>query len=348
MGLTRTLSMRALTLFAVLILVVFFIVIILGATGTSDKILQAMVNEEVMMLRQFLAKTIKDPQELEKVIDVRRHELMEFYGLTKPWYVRLPDMAWRVLTLDLGKARTLKTFAGGNKVSDIVIERLANTLILVTSATVISAIIGLVLGVRIATRVGGILDRISSYLSAISYAIPTWWIGIILILVFAFLLRIFPFGGLYSTPPPSDFYMRLLDILWHAVLPVATLVIASVGVWIYTTRTIVLNTAQEDFVNAARAKGLPEELVRRRYIMRVAAPPILTNVILGLATSISGAILTETVFNWPGLGRLFYDAVLVMDEVVVIALTYIFTLVYVVARFLLEVLYVILDPRVRY
>ncbi|MEM1677317.1 MAG: ABC transporter permease, partial [Nitrososphaerota archaeon] len=115
-----------------------------------------------------------------------------------------------------------------------------------------------------------------------------------------------------------------------------------------TTRTIVLNIAQEDFVNAARARGLPEELVRRRYIMRVAAPPILTNVILGLATSISGAILTETIFNWPGLGRLFYDAVLVMDEVVVIALTYIFTLVYIVARFLLEVLYIILDPRVRY
>ncbi|MEM2732865.1 MAG: ABC transporter permease, partial [Nitrososphaerota archaeon] len=179
-------------------------------------------------------------------------------------------------------------------------------------------------------------------------AIPTWWIGIILIMVFSFLLRLFPFGGLYSTPPPSDPYLRFLDMLWHSVLPVTTLVVASVGVWVYTTRTIVLNIAQEDFVNAARARGLPEELVRRRYIMRVAAPPILTNVILGLATSISGAILTETVFNWPGLGRLFYDAVLVMDEVVVIALTYIFTLVYIVARFLLEVLYIILDPRVRY
>lgn len=348
MGLARTLTMRAITLIAVLILVVFFMVIILGATGTSDKILQAMVNEEVMMLRQSLAKTIKDPQELERVINIRRQELMEFYGLTKPWYIRLPDMAWRVLTLDLGKARTLKTFAGGNKVSDIVMERLANTIILVTSATVISAVIGLVLGVRIATRVGGILDRISSYFSAISYAIPTWWIGIILILVFAFFFRLFPFGGLYSTPPPTDPFMRFLDMLWHAVLPVTTLTIASVGVWIYTTRTIVLNTAQEDFVNAARARGLPEKLVRNRYILRVAAPPILTNVILGLATSISGAILTETVFNWPGLGRLFYDSILVMDEVVVIALTYIFTLVYVVARFLLEVLYVILDPRVRY
>ncbi|MEM0261885.1 MAG: ABC transporter permease [Nitrososphaerota archaeon] len=348
MGLASTLFLRALTLATVLILVVFFIVIILGATGTSDKILQAMVNEEVMMLRQSLAKTIKDPQELERVIDVRRQELMEFYGLTKPWYVRLPDMAWRVLTLDLGKARTLKTFTGGNKVSDIVMERLTNTIILVTSATIISALIGLVLGVRIATKVGGILDRVSSYMSAISYAIPTWWIGIILIMVFSFLLRLFPFGGLYSTPPPSDPYLRFLDMLWHSVLPVTTLVVASVGVWVYTTRTIVLNIAQEDFVNAARARGLPEELVRRRYIMRVAAPPILTNVILGLATSISGAILTETVFNWPGLGRLFYDAVLVMDEVVVIALTYIFTLVYIVARFLLEVLYIILDPRVRY
>ncbi|MEN2974253.1 MAG: ABC transporter permease [Candidatus Caldarchaeales archaeon] len=348
MGLARTLLFRAFTLTLVLVLVVFFMVIILGATGTSDKILQAMVNEEVMMLRQTLSKTIKDPEELDRVLAIRKQEFMEFYGLTKPWYVRLPDMASRIIFLDLGKARTLKTFTGGNKVSDIIMERLPNTIILVTSATVISALIGLVLGVKIATRVGGILDRVSSYFSAISYAIPTWWIGIILILLFSFLLRLFPFGGLYSIPPPTDPLLRSLDMLWHAVLPVTTLVIVLVGVWIYTTRTIVLNTAQEDFVNAARARGIPEELVRRRYIIRVAAPPILTNVILGLATSISGAILTETVFSWPGIGRLFYDAVLVMDEVVIIALTYIFTLVYVIARFILEVLYVILDPRVRY
>jgi peptide/nickel transport system permease protein len=111
---------------------------------------------------------------------------------------------------------------------------------------------------------------------------------------------------------------------------------------------MVLNTSQEDFVLAARAKGLPENLVQRRHILRVAAPPIVTSLILGLAGSLGGAILTETVFNWPGMGRLFYDAILALDESVIVALTFMYTLIYVVARFLLEVLYVFLDPRVRY
>jgi len=125
------------------------------------------------------------------------------------------------------------------------------------------------------------------------------------------------------------------------------LVLANVGVSIYVTRTLVLNVSQEDFVMAAKARGLPEKIVRRRYVMRVAAPPILTNIILALAGSIGGAILTEAVFSWPGLGTLFYQAITTSDEALILGLTYIFTLIYVVARFLLEAMYVVLDPRVR-
>ncbi|MBI3022869.1 MAG: ABC transporter permease, partial [Thaumarchaeota archaeon] len=118
--------------------------------------------------------------------------------------------------------------------------------------------------------------------------------------------------------------------------------------WIYSVRTMVLNIAQEEFVTTARAKGLPESRVMRSHILRVAAPPIATSLILGLAGSLGGAILTETVFNWPGMGRLFYEAILSLDEGVIVALTFMFTLIYVVARFILEVLYIFLDPRVRY
>jgi len=113
-------------------------------------------------------------------------------------------------------------------------------------------------------------------------------------------------------------------------------------------RTMVLNIAQEEFVTTARAKGLPESVVMRRHILRAAAPPIATILILSLAGSLGGAIITETVFNWPGMGLLFYQAILSLDEGVVVALTFMFTLIYIVARFLLEVLYIFLDPRVRY
>jgi peptide/nickel transport system permease protein len=130
---------------------------------------------------------------------------------------------------------------------------------------------------------------------------------------------------------------------------VLTLVLVSVGPYVYSVRTITLNIAQEDHVTLARAKGLPEPRVRNRHILRVAAPPIVTGLIFGLAGSLSGSILVETVFNWQGMGRLYYDALAgTPDEAVIVALTFMFTLLYVGVRILLEVLYIFLDPRVRY
>lgn len=328
--------------------VIFLIVTVYGATGFSDRLLDSIINEQVRGVRQSLAESIRDPEALEAVVQVQRAELEESYGLNVPWYFRLPGMIARVLTLDLGDARVLKSFSGSSKVSDLILERLPNTVILVTTALLISAAIGIYVGTKLATKIGSRTDRITSILSATSFALPTWWLGIILILLLSFKLSIFPSGGLLSAPPPEGQLARFLDTLWHATLPVITLVLVSLGGWIYVTRTIVLNTAQEDFVNVARAKGLTEDQVIRKYILRVSISPVLTNLILGLSGSLGGAILTETVFNWPGMGRLFYDAILAVDESVIVALTFIFAVLYVGARFILEVLYVILDPRVRY
>ena len=348
MSLGVTLAIRALTLLAVLIVVLILVVVTLGATGFSEKILNATMNEQLRGEREALARTIRDPQQLEETLNTRRQDLIRFYGLDRAWYLNLPGVTWRVITLDLGDARSLKSSSGSPKVADIVRERLPRTILLVTTASAITAIIGLALGVKLATRVGSKLDRGASYLSAASYALPAWWAGMLMILLFAFHLRVFPSGGLYSIPPPEGGISRFLDLLRHAALPVLTLVLVSAGGWIYSVRTMVLNTSQEFFVTVARAKGLSEGRIMRRYILRVAAPPIVTGLILGLTGSLGGAILTETVFNWPGMGRLFFDAIQTSDETVIIALVFLFTLMYVVARFILEVLYVILDPRIRY
>ena len=348
MSLALTLAMRGLSLLGVLFAVLVLLVVVLGATGFSDSILSAVVNEDLRTIREGLAQTIRDPADLETALQAQRVELERFYGLDSPWHQRLPDMVRRVITLDLGDARTLRTFEGSSRVVSLVLERLPYTILLITTSMVITAILGLLIGVKLATRVGTKLDRIASYFSAVSYALPAWWAGILLILVLAFQLRWLPPGGLYSSPPPEAGLERLLDLLWHAVLPVLTLVIVSLGAWTYTVRTMVLNTAQEFFVTAARAKGMPESRVMRRYILRVAAPPIATNLVLGLAGSLGGAILTETVFNWPGMGRLYYEAIIGADESVIVALTFMFTLLYVGARFFLEVLYIVLDPRIRY
>ncbi len=348
MSLGLTLALRGVTLLGVLFVVLVLVVVTLGATGFSDNILEAIVSEEIRGIRQGLAQTIRDPEELQRVIQARREELRRSHGLDQAWYSRLPDMLRRVVLLDLGEARTLRSFNGSARVSDMVLERLPYTMLLITSASVITAVVGLAVGVKLATKVGSKLDRGVSYFSAVSYALPAWWAGILMILLLAFQFRIFPTGGLYSTPPYEGGVLRFLDLLWHAALPVITLVLVSVGAWTYVVRTMVLNTAQEFFVTVARAKGLPEGRVMRRYILRVAAPPIATNLVLGLAGSLGGAILTETVFNWPGMGRLYYDAITQADEAVIIALTFMFALLYVAARFILEVLYVILDPRIRY
>ncbi|HIQ29197.1 MAG TPA: ABC transporter permease [Candidatus Caldiarchaeum subterraneum] len=348
MGVGKALLVKGITLVIVLLAVLSLIVIVLGATGVSDRILEAYVSEQLRQIRQELSQRIKDPAQLEQAIESYRQELRSAFGLDKPWYLRLPDMVWRVLTLDLGKSRSLTSFSGSNEVAVIVLERIPNTVVLITTAVVISALIGIFSGVKIATKAGSRLDRAVSFLSSISYAMPSWWTGIIFILVFSFYFRIFPPGGMYSTPPPEDPFTRGLDLLRHAALPVLTLVTAILGGWIYVSRTIVLNVAQEDFVEAARVRGLPERIVMWRYILRPAAPPIMTNVVFSIAGSIGGAILTETVFNWPGMGRLYYEAITAFDEPLIVALTFLFTLIYIITRFILEVLYVLLDPRVRY
>jgi peptide/nickel transport system permease protein len=210
-------------------------------------------------------------------------------------------------------------------------------------------VIGIWVGVRLAAHPGTFLDRFISSLSAVSYALPTWWLGILFILIFAFQLKILPTSGMYSAPPPIGAFARFFDLLWHALLPVFTLVVASVGPYIYSVRTMTLNVAQADHVAIARAKGMPESTIMRRHVLRVAAPPIVTGLVLGFTGTLGGSILVETVFNWQGMGRLYYDAIAgTPDEMVIVALTFVYTLIYVIARMVLEVLYVVLDPRVRY
>jgi len=348
LGLGRKLAFKAMSLVIVLVAVLFLTVIIIGATGISDKILNGMVQEALRAIRQELAREIKDPEALNRALEKMREDLIKSYGLDRPWYARMPDMVWRIVTLDLGVSRSVTSFSGSNKISDIILERFPNTIFLMVTVLMINFVVSLFVGVRAATKPGSFLDRSISLYSSISYALPTWWLGMLMILVFAFYLRLFPYGGMYSTPPPTDSLMRGLDLAWHLCLPVLTLVIATSGSWIYITRSIVITTAQEDFVTVARAKGLPERLVLWRYVIRAAAPPILTNLMLGLAAYLGGAILTEAVFSWPGMGLLYFEAIMSVDEALILALTYIYTLIYVIIRFVLEVLYIIVDPRVRY
>ena len=337
-SLLRPILVRAASLGAVLIIVLVLLVLTLGVTGYSDRILSAQVGEELRALRTTLSQTVTDPDAVEEAIAARRAELEASFGLDRAWYERLPVVVAKVLTFDLGEARSIRSFEGSNTVSDIVIERLPNTMILLTTSLIITAILGLSIGVWLSQRPGSRADRVVSYIAAITNGLPAWWTGILLILVFGFWLRVLPSGGMFSAPPPVGGIERFLDLLWHAVLPILTLVLVSVGPSIYVIRTMTLDVALQDHVMVARAKGLPERIVARRHILRVAAPPIVTGLILGLAGTLGGAILIETVFSWQGMGRLYFDAFAGQpDEAVIIGLTFMFTLIYVAARLVLGV-----------
>lgn len=349
MSVLRPLVTRALTMLGVLVVVQVLVVISLGATGYSDRMLQAAIGEQMRALRPSLAETIRDPDRLEEALEARRQELEAAYGLDRAWYTRLPAMVGRVFLLDLGEAHTLRSSTGSNRVADIVLERIPRTVLLLTTSLAITALVGITVGVRLASHPGTKLDRLISSFSAVSYAVPTWWLGILFILLFSFQLGILPSGGMYSAPPPEGGIARFLDLLRHALLPVITLVVASAGPYIYSVRTMTINVAQGDHVTVARAKGLSEGFISSRHVLRVAAPPIVTGLILGFTGTLGGSILVETVFNWQGMGRLYYEAIAgTPDEMVIVALTFVYTLLYVAARMILEVLYIVLDPRVRY
>lgn len=331
----------------VLPLTLIFLAVILGLTGFADKMLGSVINEELRNLRTSLAQTIRDPEELDRVMEIKKQELVELYNLDQPWYYRLPDTIKRTVTLDLGCAKTLRAANGSCKIKDIVLERLPRTLILTAPTFVSVSAIGIFVGIWLATKSGTMLDRIILAYSVLSLGFPAWWIGMNLIFLFSVVWPIFPSGGMYSLPPPEGFLSKTKDLAWHAVLPVTTLTLASLGPYLYTIRNMTLQTAREDFVVFNQAKGF-SSLKLRWHILRVAMPRIVTGFILGLAGLVTGSVLTEIVFRWPGMGLLYYQAVLgTPDEGLIIALTFLFTLLYVLARFILEILYVLLDPRIR-
>lgn len=352
-SLVKTLIVKAATLVVVLIGVMLLLAVLMGATGLSDRLLQSILNQQVREYQQQLLQQKLPFDQIKKAVEAYNKSLAEQLGIDKPWYFRLPQLIQRLLVLDLGESRTLQSSWGSRKISDLILDRLPNTIILTTTGIMFTAIIGIWMGLYIGSNIGSRVDRVISVLSAVSYAIPLWFMSLVLIFALAYApkilwgVQIFPPGGMVSIPPPKDSFAYVVDLLWHLSLPLLASFIVFFGSWAYTTRNIVFNVSQEDFVNFARAKGLPEELVRRRYILRPSLSPILTSLILSLATSISGYIITERVFNWPGMGSLYYAAITALDEPVILALTYVFTLVYIVARFVLEVLYIVIDPRIR-
>lgn len=266
--------------------------------------------------------------------------------LDQPFIQRSFDYLWQAMRLDLGRAEQMHSDSGSREVSAIIVERLPATLLLFGTANFLVFFTSIFVALYLSRRYGSLLDRIVIALAP-SSAAPGWFYGIFLILIFAFIYPFLPPGGMVQAPPPEDRLTYALSVLQHMVLPVGAMFLSSIFISIYSWRTFFLIHASEDYVEMARAKGLPSSQIELRYVLRPTLPPIVTSFALMLIGLWGGAIILEQVFNWPGLGSLAFRAIGFRDTPVIIASVVIFAYLLAITVFLLDVIYALLDPRVK-
>ena len=273
----------------------------------------------------------------------------DIYGLNKPPLDRFITYFWSMLTFSFGNSYQTQHPV----INDIAhTGRLFNTLLLVGASTVLAILLGLVIGVIVSARRGSSVDSFSVTASLTTFSLPTFWMGIMLITFFATVLNWFPQGntvpfdwGSNGIPPWPQY---LLTRLQYLTLPLVTLTLFQYGGYLLLTRATMLETLSEDYITTARAKGLKERAVLYKHALKNASLPIVTASALAFGTVLGGAIITETVFNWDGLGLYLFNAIQNKDFPVMQAMFYILALSVIAANFLSDLIYGILDPRIRY
>ncbi|MFH8499726.1 ABC transporter permease [Streptomyces coeruleorubidus] len=267
----------------------------------------------------------------------------EEFGLDLPLWRQFTDYCGKALTGDFGTSYQFRA-----PVVDKITEALPNTLLLTGTAFVLYTALGIFLGTRSAWRRGGLGDRINTGLALTLYSIPSFWLGLLLIIVLAVGIGpvpgMFPTGGMESGGEEGFAYV--LDVAHHLVLPVVTLVAVEYGQTLLVTRSALLDEMGGDYLTTARAKGLRDDLVRRRHAVPNALLPTVTLIFINLGRTVAGVILVETVFSWPGLGGLFYQALSVPDLPLVQGLFFVFAAAVIVMNTLADLVYPLLDPRV--
>jgi len=282
-------------------------------------------------------------------------EILKGMGLdpNTPPIIRMFNHYRRVLSLDLGRAMTVTSYVTKSPfVIDIIAEALPRTILLFTTANLIIFFTELYVGLVLSRKYGTLADKIAVSLAPLS-SMPGWFYGIFLIMLLSiwpkqvFGIEIFPSRGWMSYPPPQDLFAKILDVLWHMALPILSWMVAYIPIGIYNYRTFFLVFSTEEYVEYAKARGIPEKLVLRRYILRPTLPPIITTLILVIISSWMGAIITERIFGWEGLGTVFYQAITYLDAPVIIGITVIYAYLLAVSVVALDIIYAIVDPRVR-
>lgn len=260
-------------------------------------------------------------------------------GLDRPVYVQYFDWVSSLLTGDLGQSISLK-----RPVGELIRARMGATLWLAGFAMTMAAGIAIPLGVLSAVKRYSIFDYLATGIAFFGVSIPVFWFGLMLIILFSVTLHWLPGSGMYTIG--SDF--SVLDRLRHVIMPAIVLSSASMAQLARYTRSSMLSAVKEDFVRTARAKGLAERVVLYKHALRNAMIPVVTMLGVLMPRLVSGAAITESIFAWPGMGRLAIDAAFQRDYPLIMALTLLVSLIVILAGQLVDVLYVLIDPRIKY
>ena len=309
------------------------------------RLVQAIPTLFGIMLITFLLTRLSPADPLDFIVggvtDItveQREALRENLGLNRPLPVQFVDWTWRAARLDFGNS-----FFYQRPAAQLIVERLPNTLLLSVGALLLSLALGVPLGVLAALNRGRPLDHVIRVVSVLGHAIPAFWFGLLFVLILGVQLRWFPIGSMYTLGREND----VLDRLWHLAGPVVTLALAGIANYPRYLRTEVLEILGQDYVRTARAKGLRERVLVARHVLRNALIPIVS--LLGgvLTIVISGSVVIEQIFTWPGLGRLIFEAVNQKDYPVVQADVLFVSGLLLLSYVLRDIAYAWVDPRIK-
>ncbi|PZS04008.1 MAG: ABC transporter permease [Pseudonocardiales bacterium] len=311
-------------------IVSFFVTLVIGFTIFS-----------IMPSDPVAALTRGRPTSPRQLAALRRQ-----LGVDKPVWVRFVDFLHRTFTLDLGYSYQYHA-----TVTSLIASRIGPTLLLTGSSTLISIVLGIWLGVRSGWRHGSRLDRLSSGVSLTLWSVPTFWLGLILLVAFSVgfgpIPSLFPAGGMTSAGVGGGVIGQVLDVSRHLVLPCLTLVLVVFAQYVTIMRSSIIDELGNPYLLTARAKGLRDDDVRRKHAVPNALLPTVTVIFLQIGGLVGGAITVETVYSWPGLGYLTFNALRIPDLQLLEGTFIIFSASIIVMNLFADILYRFLDPRVR-
>ena len=263
------------------------------------------------------------------------------YGLDQPFYIQLGHYIGGVLQFDLGFS-----FFYNQPVTELILQRLPATLLLVITAQLLALFIGVIMGVVSARKPNGILSHFVTFLALFGYAAPVFWTGILLLIAFSLKVQWFPVAGMQDVTIEGGFWAQFVDIARHMVLPVITLGSLFLALYSRLARATMMETLGSDFVRTAKAKGLSTNQVVYKHALKNSLSPVVTLAGLQFSAVISGAVLVEAVFSWPGLGTLAFQSIIARDTPTILGILFFSALVVIVGNLLTDLALRLVDPRV--